>query len=196
VDARLTARQQQRRPAWRYVWRRKAATECRGAARFTKGVAACPRVAGAALLNANIALLACTVATCGTCACHVRHVPSDTSRPTYPADDVTCQQLLQVAGEAALQQAAAHATAQPPSRTRSARSVLAAILVHTAADGLTVGVAHMSTSIRLAVTIGMAMVLHKGPVAFGLISFFLAQAARKQASTRRGARACAGLHGH
>ena len=33
----------------------------------------------------------------------------------------------------------------------------------------------MSDSLRLAVTIGIAMVLHKGPVAFGLISFFLSQ---------------------
>ena len=62
-----------------------------------------------------------------------------------------------------------------PCRTASARSVMAAILIHTAADGLAVGVAHMSTSIRLAVAIGVAMVLHKGPVAFGLISFLMAQ---------------------
>ena len=59
--------------------------------------------------------------------------------------------------------------------TRTTRSVVTALLIHAAADGLAVGVAHMSDSLRLAVTIGMAMVLHKGPVSFGLTSFLLSQ---------------------
>ena len=54
-------------------------------------------------------------------------------------------------------------------------SVLTALLVHAAADGLAVGVASMSTSIRLAVSIGFAMVLHKGPVAFGLSAYLIGQ---------------------
>lgn len=58
---------------------------------------------------------------------------------------------------------------------------MAAILIHTAADGLAVGVAHMSDSLRLALAIGMAMVLHKGPVAFGLISFLQSQGCHSQA---------------
>ena len=74
-----------------------------------------------------------------------------------------------------LQAVAETVTSGVPCRSASARSVLAAILIHTAADGLAVGVAHMSTSIRLAVAIGVAMVLHKGPVAFGLMSFLIAQ---------------------
>lgn len=53
--------------------------------------------------------------------------------------------------------------------------MLTALLVHAAADGLAVGVASMSTSIRLAVSVGFAMVLHKGPVAFGLSSFLIGQ---------------------
>jgi zinc transporter ZupT len=40
----------------------------------------------------------------------------------------------------------------------SEHAVLAALLLHAAADGLAVGVAHMSSSMRLAVSIGMAMV--------------------------------------
>lgn len=35
----------------------------------------------------------------------------------------------------------------------------------------------MSTSTRLAVAIGLAMVLHKGPVAFGLSAYLIAQQA-------------------
>lgn len=66
-----------------------------------------------------------------------------------------------------------HSNEQPCART--SRSVVTALLIHAAADGLAVGVAHMSDSMRLAVAIGMAMVLHKGPVAFGLVSFLLSQ---------------------
>lgn len=47
--------------------------------------------------------------------------------------------------------------------------------MHAATDGLAVGVASMSTSTRLAVAIGMAMVLHKGPVAFGLSAYLISQ---------------------
>eukprot|EP00892_Ulva_mutabilis_P009824 jgi/Ulvmu1/7213/UM034_0122.1 len=54
-------------------------------------------------------------------------------------------------------------------------SVLTALLVHAAADGLAVGIASMSTSVRLAVSIGFAMVLHKGPVAFGLSAYLIGQ---------------------
>lgn len=54
-------------------------------------------------------------------------------------------------------------------------SVLGALLVHAAADGLAVGVASMSTSVRLAVTIGFAMILHKGPVALGLSAYLVGQ---------------------
>ena len=75
----------------------------------------------------------------------------------------------------------ATAVGAQPCRTASARSVMAAILIHTAADGLAVGVAHMSDSLRLALAIGMAMVLHKGPVAFGLISFLQSQGCHSQA---------------
>jgi hypothetical protein len=59
------------------------------------------------------------------------------------------------------------------SATQASRPVVLALVIHAAADGLAVGVAHMSDSIRLAVAIGMAMVLHKGPVAFGLVSYLL-----------------------
>jgi zinc transporter ZupT len=47
-------------------------------------------------------------------------------------------------------------------------SVLLGLILHAAADGLAVGVASVSPSIKLAVAVGMAMVLHKGPVSFGL----------------------------
>lgn len=57
----------------------------------------------------------------------------------------------------------------------SGGSVLAALLVHAAADGLAVGVASMSTSARLAVSVGFAMVLHKGPVALGLGAYLVGQ---------------------
>jgi zinc transporter ZupT len=57
----------------------------------------------------------------------------------------------------------------------STKAVVTALLIHAAADGLAVGVAHMSESLRLAVAIGMAMVLHKGPVAFGFVSFLMSQ---------------------
>lgn len=55
------------------------------------------------------------------------------------------------------------------------RTVLLGLVVHTAADGLAVGVAHMSESWNLALAIGMAMVLHKGPVAIGLVTYLLSQ---------------------
>lgn len=63
-------------------------------------------------------------------------------------------------------------------------SVLAALLVHAAADGLAVGAASMSTSIRLAVTVGFAMVLHKGPVALGLSAYLVGQHASATAVLR------------
>ena len=53
--------------------------------------------------------------------------------------------------------------------------MLLGLIVHAAADGLAVGVASVSPSIKLAVGVGMAMVLHKGPVAFGLGSFLVSQ---------------------
>jgi solute carrier family 39 (zinc transporter), member 9 len=53
--------------------------------------------------------------------------------------------------------------------------VLMGLLVHAAADGLAVGVAHVSPSMKLAVAVGMAMVLHKGPVALGLGSYLVSQ---------------------
>lgn len=53
--------------------------------------------------------------------------------------------------------------------------VLLGLIVHAAADGLAVGVASVSPSVKLAVAVGMAMVLHKGPVAFGLGTFLVSQ---------------------
>lgn len=53
--------------------------------------------------------------------------------------------------------------------------VLMGLIVHAAADGLAVGVAHVSPSIKLAVAVGMAMVLHKGPVALGLGTYLVSQ---------------------
>ena len=53
--------------------------------------------------------------------------------------------------------------------------MLLGLCVHAAADGLAVGVASVSPSIKLAVAVGMAMVLHKGPVAFGLGSFLVSR---------------------
>lgn len=53
--------------------------------------------------------------------------------------------------------------------------MLLGLLAHAAADGLAVGVASVSPSIKLAVAVGMAMVLHKGPVAFGLGTFLVSQ---------------------
>lgn len=65
-----------------------------------------------------------------------------------------------------------HGAAGPGSREMP---VLLGLIVHAAADGLAVGVASVSPSIKLAVGVGMAMVLHKGPVAFGLGTFLVSQ---------------------
>lgn len=56
-------------------------------------------------------------------------------------------------------------------RVRKGNSALVGLVVHAAADGLAVGAASMSPSTRLALLVGVAMVLHKGPVAFGLTTF-------------------------
>jgi zinc transporter ZupT len=47
--------------------------------------------------------------------------------------------------------------------------------VHAAADGLAVGVASVSPSIKLAIAVGAAMVLHKGPVSLGLGASLVSQ---------------------
>ncbi|KAL3134435.1 hypothetical protein ABBQ38_006493 [Trebouxia sp. C0009 RCD-2024] len=48
------------------------------------------------------------------------------------------------------------------------------LMVHSAADGFAVGAATRSDSSALGVTIAIAMVLHKAPVAFGLATSFMA----------------------
>lgn len=53
--------------------------------------------------------------------------------------------------------------------------VLLGLILHAAADGLAVGVACISPSVKLAAAVSMAMVLHKGPVAFGLGVFLVSQ---------------------
>lgn len=55
------------------------------------------------------------------------------------------------------------------------QSVFLALLLHAATDGVAVGAASLSPSTRLAITLGAAMVLHKGPVAFGLSAYLLSQ---------------------
>lgn len=47
------------------------------------------------------------------------------------------------------------------------------LLVHSAADGFAVGAATRSDSSALGITIAVAMVLHKAPVAFGLATSFM-----------------------
>jgi zinc transporter ZupT len=56
---------------------------------------------------------------------------------------------------------------------QSTQTFVVALVVHAAADGLAVGVANMSPSMRLAAAVGAAMVLHKGPVAFGFVSHLM-----------------------
>eukprot|EP00892_Ulva_mutabilis_P011241 jgi/Ulvmu1/848/UM010_0222.1 len=68
----------------------------------------------------------------------------------------------------------------------SASSVLIALIIHSVADGLAVGIASLSKSIRLAVSIGFAMVLHKGPVAFGLTAFLFGKRESSAAVLRVG----------
>eukprot|EP01025_Chloroclados_australasicus_P014727 TRINITY_DN16955_c0_g1_i1.p1 TRINITY_DN16955_c0_g1~~TRINITY_DN16955_c0_g1_i1.p1 ORF type:complete len:378 (-),score=29.72 TRINITY_DN16955_c0_g1_i1:193-1326(-) len=68
-----------------------------------------------------------------------------------------------------------HRCSSVAEHAHSAPSVLTALLIHAAADGLAVGIANVSPSVRLAVSVGAAMVLHKGPVAFGLVSYLMSQ---------------------
>jgi zinc transporter ZupT len=49
-----------------------------------------------------------------------------------------------------------------------ARQAYIGLLVHSLADGLAVGAASLSTNLAVTFTVASAMVLHKGPVAFGL----------------------------
>lgn len=58
-------------------------------------------------------------------------------------------------------------TANPPSADRA----ITGLLVHCAADGLAMGSAFLSGNASLGFIVGMAMVLHKAPMAFGLAAF-------------------------
>lgn len=60
-------------------------------------------------------------------------------------------------------------------KTRSdpAARAFVGLLVHSAADGFAVGAATRSDSSSLGITIAVAMVLHKAPVAFGLATSFM-----------------------
>lgn len=55
----------------------------------------------------------------------------------------------------------------------SASRAFVGLLVHSAADGFAVGAASRSSSSSLGLTIAVAMVLHKAPVAFGLATSFM-----------------------
>lgn len=55
----------------------------------------------------------------------------------------------------------------------SAARAFVGLLVHSAADGFAVGAASRSDSSSLGLTIAVAMVLHKAPVAFGLATSFM-----------------------
>ena len=50
------------------------------------------------------------------------------------------------------------------------------LLIHCAADGLAVGAAALAGNARLSLMIGVAMVLHKAPMAFGLSTFLMGAA--------------------
>jgi zinc transporter ZupT len=52
-------------------------------------------------------------------------------------------------------------------------TVVIGLLIHSAADGLALGVASASPSEKLTAFVGLAMVLHKGPVSFGLGAFLV-----------------------
>ena len=85
--------------------------------------------------------------------CHLRRPPS----PTVPSPSVSSAPL--------------------PS------SALLGILTHSAIDGLALGAISVSDNASLELVVFLAIVLHKGPAAFGLASFLLYQG-RSRAETR------------
>lgn len=64
---------------------------------------------------------------------------------------------------------------QPPCGCASASPyhTVVALVIHAAADGLSLGVASASGSERLEAVVAMALVLHKAPVAFGLATYLM-----------------------
>ncbi len=86
-------------------------------------------------------------------------------------------------GEPAAAAGAAAADAKPAAAAASAPAAggcspadraLAGLLVHCAADGLAMGAAALSGDAALSLVVGVAMVLHKAPMALGLSTFLLA----------------------
>jgi zinc transporter ZupT len=55
-----------------------------------------------------------------------------------------------------------------------ARQAYIGLLIHSVADGLAVGAASLSTNLAVSFTVAAAMVMHKGPVAFGLTLYLQA----------------------
>jgi zinc transporter ZupT len=63
-----------------------------------------------------------------------------------------------------------------PGAVDPARQAYIGLLIHSVADGLAVGAASLSSNLAVGFTVAAAMVLHKGPVAFGLTLYLQAAA--------------------